>query len=31
MRVFSKSTLEKQQQMVDGFVGSKEQWQTDPA
>ncbi|WP_445338027.1 hypothetical protein [Clavibacter sp. CFBP 8614] len=31
MRDFSKSTLEKQQQMVDGFVGSKEQWETDPA
>ncbi|WP_131798080.1 DNA/RNA non-specific endonuclease [Clavibacter tessellarius] len=31
MRDFSKSTLDKQQQMVDGFVGSKEQWQTDPA
>jgi hypothetical protein len=31
MRDFSKSTLEKQQLMVDGFVGSEEQWQTDPA
>jgi hypothetical protein len=31
MRDFTKSTLEKQQLMVDGFVGSKEQWQTDPA
>ncbi len=31
MRDFSKSTLDKQQQMVDGFVGSKEQWETDPA
>jgi len=31
MRDFSKTTLEKQQQMVDGFVGSEEQWKTDPA
>jgi hypothetical protein len=28
---FSRSTLEKQQLMVDGFVGSDELWQTDPA
>jgi len=31
MRDFSKTTLDKQQQMVDGFVGSEEQWKTDPA
>jgi hypothetical protein len=31
MRDFSKSTLEKQRQMVEGFVGSGEQWESDPA
>ncbi|MBF4623393.1 hypothetical protein [Clavibacter sp. VKM Ac-2872] len=31
MRDFSKTTLEKQQLMVDGFVGSDELWHTDPA
>jgi hypothetical protein len=31
MRDFSKSTLDKQRQMVEGFVGSGEQWDADPA
>ncbi|CAQ01186.1 hypothetical protein CMS1072 [Clavibacter sepedonicus] len=31
MRDFSRSTVDKQRQMVEGFVGSGEQWESDPA
>ncbi|OUE25172.1 hypothetical protein BFL36_05265 [Clavibacter michiganensis] len=31
VRAYAQSVLDKQQQTVDGFLGSDEQWKTDPA